>query len=341
MTIDVPVLRLGLAGFGEAQQQQADAVAHAAGTARAQWRISSFTEADAWWLDGQHTQVLPNGMLRVSPAVLTQRAVQLTLADVDRPVAFTRPIAARGFAPPITFELVDTAAAVVTLHKFASWLQPMLAQYCLAASIAEHQPALSSGSWEVLRGGELLAVVDLRIGAAVVSGAAPADFEEATWLLRDPGDVQVPDNFLRGSLSAIMWEYALRTHRDLLPPHYRSRPLYFRRPPRLPQRQLNDAHLLLMRELAAQPGMRMAQLQEATGFPEAQLARHLAALYFVGAITANPRRAAVIERRHEAQDSRPGASMLPSVLESGPQAPVALPRKALNDLTAPAPLLPE
>jgi hypothetical protein len=134
-----------------------------------------------------------------------------------------------------------------------------------------------------------------------------------------------------------MWQYALRTARDVLPRRYRTDVLYFRRPPRLPQRQLRDSHLLLLRELAFAPG-NFADLQQRTGLAGAQMAQDLAALYLVGAITSNPKRASqVAVRRAEGADSALHSqqhSMVPSGLgrESGPQA------LRPPDLTAPAPL---
>lgn len=336
MNIDVPLLRLGLAGFDERQQQDITEVAQGAMTPRSQWRISGFADADAWLLDGSRTQMLAADMLRVNPGVPMGRPVQLSLADVDRPVAFGLPLAPAGFAPALTFDLKQRDTVLATLHKFTAWLEPMIAQYALAASIADHQPALGSGSWEVLHGAEVLAVVGLSEGTAVSPRATSLDFADASWCIRDHGAVEVPANFVRTSVSQLMWQYALRTRRDLLPPHYRKRPLYFRRPPRLPQRQLKDAHLLLLRELSLRPGTGFEDLLQLTGLDAAALAHHLAGLYFVGAITANPKRAGDGPRR----DSGGPASLLPSVLESGAQ-PLALTlplRRPANDLTAPAPL---
>ncbi|QJW85076.1 hypothetical protein HK414_21015 [Ramlibacter terrae] len=159
------------------------------------------------------------------------RSVQIAMADVDRPVGFSLPLAAPGFQPAVTFHLEDRERSVAVLHQFAGWLQPMLAQFCPAASMSAHQPTLGAGSWEILRGPQLLAVVDLRLGAAVAPTATAADFEAAVWSIRDHGDVAIPAEFVRLSVSQLMWQYALRTARDLLPPHYRHHPLYFRRPP--------------------------------------------------------------------------------------------------------------
>ena len=341
MTIEIPALRLGLAGYTEAQQKAAVDMAAAAASAHASWQVASFAEADAWWLEGSRTVVMQNQHLRVQPAVPSGRSVQLALADVDRPVAFSLPVTASGFKPAVTFDITQHRSGVAVLHKFADWLQTMVSQFALASSIADHQPTLAAGSWEVLRGGDLLAVVDLRLGAAVMPGVGSADFTHASWLLRDHGAVAIPSSYPRVSVQQLMWQYAQRSERDLLPPHYRTQKLYFRRPPRLPQRLLRDAHLLLMRELSMQPGMAFAELQQAAGLGEAQLVRHLSALYVVGAITANPRRASGAPRHaggesmpHSPQQSAFQYSMLDS--SRPPES-----RPSFHDKTAPAPLLPE
>jgi hypothetical protein len=340
MTIEVPVLRLGLAGFAEVQQKTAAEATAAAATPRAGWELGSFADADAWWLEGGRTLLLPNKHLRVQPAVPSARSVQIALADVDRPVAFTLPLAASDFKPAVSFDLADRKVAVEVLHRFAGWMQVTLAQFALASSIAENQPTLGAGSWEVLQGGDLIAVVDLKLGAAVDPSATPADFAGASWCVREYGGVMIPVNWPRASVSQLMWQYAQRTRRDLLPPHYRGKPLYFRRPPRLAQRQVKDAHLLLMRELVAQPGMDFEALQQSTGLGSEPLARCLSALYVVGSITSNPRRAsAAATLAMPLRDSGPSnQSLFESVMDSSPRASELGPRQAL-DLTAPLPLM--
>ncbi len=340
MTIEVPVLRLGLAGHTEAQQKMAAEAAQAAATHRATWAVGGFADADAWWLEGSRTLLMPNEHLRVQPAVPTGRSVQIALADVDRPVAFTRPVTAPNFKPAITFDLADSAAAARVLHQFTDWLQTLLSQFALASSITEHQPTLAAGSWEVLRGSELLAVVDLKLGAGIMPGVSSRDFEGGSWCIRDRGAVAIPHDYPRVSVSQLMWQYAQRTQRDLLPPHYRQQKLYFRRPPRLPQRQLRDAHLLLMRELATQPGMTFDELQHATGLAAQPLARFLSALYVVGSITANPRRATEMSARMAGgRDSvAPEESLFSVSVQEGAHPPL---RRPNQDLTAPLPLMPD
>lgn len=342
MSIEVPVLRLGLAGYSEAQQKAAAEAAAAAASARASWELGPFPEADAWWLEGSRTMLMPNQHLRVQPAVPSGRSVQIALADVDRPVAFSLPITAPGFKPAVTFPLADRNASVHVLNQFAGWLQTMLSQFALASSIAEHQPSLSSGSWEVLRDSQLLAVVDLKLGCGVMPGVTAIDFAEASWCIRDHGGVSIPANYPRASVSQLMWQYAQRSRRDLLPPHYRSQSLYFRRPPRLPQKQLKDAHLLLMRELVARPGMNFNGLQQATGMGDEQLARVLSALYVVGSVTSNQKRAmgGGLDSKPPREPGTSDQSMFFSVMDSSPRPP-GLGRLPPSDMTAPLPLMPD
>jgi DNA-binding transcriptional ArsR family regulator len=163
----------------------------------------------------------------------------------------------------------------------------------------------------------------------------------ACWVIRPHGSVLVPPGFPRASVSQLMWQYALRTQADLLPPHYRTQPLYFRRAPRLKHRQLRDAHLLLLRELDAHPGMTFYQLQESTGMGAESLGRHLSALYVVGSITSNRLRAVGGAGRKGTEDSRPaGSSMFLSEMDPAVIAE-AMRRPPAEDRTVPAPLMPD
>jgi hypothetical protein len=219
------------------------------------------------------------------------------------------------------------------VRQFDIWFAPIVAQFCLASHIVEHQSALGAGQFELRVQSELLAVVDMHGDAAVRGTAGPADFEDAVW--SRASDSVIPDTFVRASLSHLMWHYALRTHRDLLPTHYRSGLLYFRRAPRLPQRLLKDSHLLVMRELLLAPGT-FADLQQRCGMADARLARELAALYFVGSITSNPKRASRPANAPHSGGNLASGIDSESLGDSKPPA-----RLPVRDLTAPAPLRPD
>lgn len=337
---EVPVLHLGLAGFSEAQQKIAAAALLAAAGPAAAWTLSPLDEADMWWIEGSRTMPLQGGMVRVQPGLPTGRSMQISLSDVDRPVAFTLPAPPQAVGRSAAFELLQREQAVAVLAKCAAYLQPALDRFCLAASLSVNEPDLQAGAWEVVRGMELLATVDVRLGVAVARGVTAADFEGANWRRRDAGSGAVPADFGRASIAQVMWQYACRSQRDLLPAHYRGRPLYFRRPPRLPHRELGDAHLLLLRELSARPGLDFAELSQSTGLAEGPLARHLAALYMVGSITSNPKRVVggSVPRQVRTPDAQ--ASSLFAASELATTAETGTVERPVHDLTAPAPLLP-
>lgn len=336
MALELPVLRLGLAGFSEEQQHQVAQALRGLGEASV-WEPASFDGADAWWINGARTQLLGGDRIRVGSGTPDGKALQLQLPEVDRPIAFTHPLPPR-FKPLYSFDLGSVAAMNAVLQKFEAWLAPLTAQFCLAAHIMEHQSALGSGVFELRLNGVLLAVVDMHGEVAVRSTSSPGDFEGAIWR-RQLEAVAIPDHFVRTSLSQLMWQYALRTQRDALPPHYRTGLLYFRRAPRLQQRWLKDSHLVLMRQLSVAPAA-FRELQRLCEPDERRLARDLAALYLVGSITSNPKRAA----RPPASDSEstsPGPSSNLFANSDLPPSSFRGPTLAPEDMTAPAPLVPD
>jgi hypothetical protein len=333
MTIELPVLRLGLAGFSAQQQERIGAAI--ADAADFTWELARFDQADACWIHGARTQLLPNDTIRVTPAVPTGRSMQMHLPEIDRPVAFALPLAHPGLAPALSFDLESPQAVAEVLRAFERALSPLTAQFALASHLIEHQSALGKGAYDVSLASRLLAVVDFQGDVGVVPGVEPTDFEDAEWRRRVPG-FGIPDDFVRTTLSQLMWQYTTRTTRQLLPRHYRTGLLYFRRPPRLPQRVLGDAHLYLLRELAVEP-VSFETLKVRSGMHEESLAHELASLYFVGAITSNARRAAPTQLVRRPGDVDPsGPSMLTSALDALATAEGG----KVPDLTAPAPLWP-
>lgn len=337
MTLELPVLRLGLAGFSAEQQSAIGRMLTLSAGEANTWEIAEVDAADALWVNGARTQVVATDRIRVAPGVPNGRSLQFDMADLDRPVAFAQPLPS-DFQPLCSFDAAVHASMVQALRQFETWLSPVIAQFSLASHVAEHQSALGSGKFELNLNSELLAVVDMHGDAAVRSTARPDDFDAGAMWERSAA-TDVPENFVRASLSHLMWQYASRTQRDMLPRHYRKGLLYFRRPPRLPQNSVKDSHLLLMRELMLQPAT-FVDLQQRCGMDDERMARELAALYLVGSITSNAKRAAPSVQRHpEADSSLPNSHLnLDSIV------PSELPperRPAQSDLTAPAALRPD
>ncbi|MBI2769876.1 MAG: hypothetical protein HYX47_09650 [Burkholderiales bacterium] len=338
MSIELPVLRLGLAGFSAGQKAELDAMLHNASPGGHQWQVGRFADADAWWVNGSRVQLLPDGNVRIGAGTPTDRSLQLDLAQVDRPIAFTLPLASRKFEPAYTFESDSLASVHGLLKKFEGWLQPVAAQFALAARILEQESVLGSGIYHVTSNGALIAVVNMKGDLGVLPSAGPTDFDAAMWIRRPSAATDVPESFVRTTLSQLMWQYALRTTRDVLPGRYRNTPIYFRRPPRISQRLITDAHLLVVRELATAPGT-FEELQQRTGLGAPQLARNLSALYLVGSITSNPKRASGTRTGEDTDSSHSlQHSVTPSGMDSEP--PTSRPGRqpAFADLTAPAPM---
>jgi hypothetical protein len=347
MSIELPVLRLGLAGFAAQQVAELDAMLRRSAPGRHVWQIGHFGDADAWWLNGPRTQNVGDGTIRILPAIPTERSLQIDLQEVDRPVGFSLPVP---FTPPhasYTFEPDSIPSINEVLEKFEGWLQPAAAQFSLAARIIEQESVLGPVTYHVVLNARLLAVVDMKGDIGVFPSAGPADFDDAMWV-RQPEMTEIPDSFFRTTLSELMWQYAVRTTRDVLPKRYRTGMLYFRRPPRLQQRLMSDAHMLLMRELSVAAGT-FAELQQRTGMAAPVMAKALAALYLVGTITSNPKRASVTRTlggRDEIESSQGlQHSIVPSGLDTdsmpNTQPPRLQPgmRHGLGDFTLPMPLV--
>jgi hypothetical protein len=335
MSIELPLLRLGLAGFSAAQQERLSAAVQDASSGS--WQLGNFAEADAWMVNGERVQILLDSTVRIASGEPGGRSLHLDLQDVDRPIAFSLPLAPRHFEPLYTFDAGSSASVRAVLGKFEGWMRPLVAQFCLAALILEQESVLRPGIHHVSADRGLIAVVNMQGETGVLASANPIDFENAMWE-RLSASSAIPEHFVRSSLAQLMWQFAVRTSRDILPTRYRTGLLYFRRPPRLPPRVMTDSHLLLMRELACAPGD-FESLQQRTGLGDRALARGLAALYFVGAITSNAKRAAPVQQRHATDARHPQQSVLPSGLDSEP---ATQPRNAWAnaDLTAPAGIAP-
>ena len=341
MTIELPVLRLGAAGFSAPQRQELREALPRIAPGALVWELEDLAAADAWWINGVRAELRQDTLLQVPAADAAETTLQLQLPDIDRPFAFALPLGCPDLTPMYTFDSASPASMTAVLEKFELGLAPVLAQFCLASHIVEHEAALGGGIFDVRLDGRLLAVVNLRGEVGVLAGVGLADFENAEWSRRS--SPRIPEDMAPTSMSQLMWHYSLRTQRAILPRHYRTGPLYFRRPPRLPSRLLTDSHLLLMRELAGAPATFEA-LQQRCGLPPDQLARDLAALYFVGAITSNPKRATPAQasrRRSDADSASAPNSGLPSGVDSVLPADPPRGSASASDLTAPAPMGPQ
>jgi hypothetical protein len=285
--MELPVLRLGCAGF--APEQEAAIRAAAAASRITHWTFGAMPGADAWFINGAVARHLEGGRVAVACGEPGEGPIQLQLSDNARPVAFALPVPARLDAN-CTFDADQPASILDAIGIFEFVLAPQAAHFLLASHIIEQQDVLGAGAFEVRGKGHLIAVVDMRGSAYVLPSVRPGNFDVAVWKRVERERLKAPPNFAHVSLSELMWRYVSRSVRDLLPERFRTQPVFFRRAPRVDPVLVEEEHLLVMRELAMRP-CQFEELRGRLGLDDGTLARALATLYYVGSITSTKARA--------------------------------------------------
>lgn len=311
---ELPVLRLGLLGFSPAEHALLETALVVLRT-RLRWRMVALRDADAVCINGSRVTALADGSLRVAASTPGAPPLRIDPTHSDRPMAFSLPLAP-GLAADSTFDMASPPSTRAMLEKFEGWLRPASVQFCLASRIVQTRMDLSA-TYHVSVDGRLVAIVCRRSGVGVLPIADPSHLDKALWAKRPGLADEIPGHFVQVGLRQVLWEYAMRTQRNLLPTYFRSGLLYWCRAPQLPQRLFRDSHLMIVREIAQGP-VSFAELGKRTGLSEAVLSRDLAGLRIVGAVTHDRKQA----RRLGTQPAaRPDAGVT-------------------DDMTAPAPLMP-
>ncbi len=293
--VEQPILQLGAVGFSLPRRAAITQALASLPAAWTPWHLGGLAGADAWWVDGRATQVLADGHLMVAAGHPQEAGLNLKLTSIDRPIGFAAPLVAAGFEPRCVFELDDLAGMHSALHLFGTWLQPLHCLYAAGALVMRKGAALRHTLHHLHHKGTLIGVLDYRSGqVGLLATAKPADIWSADWVRRPAGAHELPANFIRYTPAQLLWTYVRRTDRELLPERYRSDTIYFRRTPRLPADWLREPSLAVLSELHAQPG-NFRQLAQRTGLGDAALALELSCLYYAGAVTTTPARAATAE----------------------------------------------
>ena len=337
MSLEQPVLWLGLAGFTPEQARHVESLLGKLPKDWPAWQCRPFAEADAWLVSGEKSRLLNPETLKILAGRPTERAIQLNLAEIDRPIVFSLPLASTELDPMYTFDPTSEPSLHKALQELELRLRMLCCQFVLGGQLIARESQLLPGIYQVSCKGKLLAVMDFHEWRIGISPAAdPVDFELARWDRRPLAARGIPGHFLPNSLAQLRWIYAQRTRRDVLPARYRSKPVYFRHAPDVPLRWLRDSQLVLLRALSVEPG-RFDALLTATGLTGAQLARDLASLYFAGSITTTPDKAGtgIFPNQEDMLASQSGGRSHPGALVSTPAHPRPAPR---IDPTAPAQL---
>lgn len=334
----VPLMGMGLIGFNPQQQ------AHLSNLLKTRvqtlrWEPRPYLEADALWVNGERAQRLDNGLVRVPAQVPTSRAIQLNLEEMDRPLGFAMPVAP-GIGHPHVFDPHSSASVAGIFQHFEDTLHILTAQLAMAGLVADMEGSPTSPVYHLLLQGKLVAIINLRGDVGVAPGTSAANVEQADWHGMPLSAGDIPEHFSRTSIAEVMWQFAVRTPRDVLPERYRKKPIHFRHAPTVRQTMVKDTHLVLLRELSGKP-QRFDELQQNTGLGDAQLASALAALYFVGSITSDAKRANPAAGSPAPPAKEAGewnASIVPSALEHEWNLPPPL---NPDDKTVPATLRPD
>ena len=285
VTLEQPVLRLALLGFPLEQAARLAQWATRSEPGWPVWRIASPDKADAWCVHGGAiASADAQGHLVINTLWPRQPQVALDPMQTERPIALAEPLPP-GIEATERVSVDSENEVRLTLQRFEAWLRPLRSQFALGAAVLANQRSLSTHVYHLHVKNRLMAVVDLvnlRIG--LDPKARPVDLEAATWDKRPPSAADVPTGFMKLSLAQLMWNYAMRTERDVLPARYRTHKIHQRRSIGVPVQWLQDEHLLLMSELKVASAA-LDELVMRTGLLPSELSRYLAALYFAGMVS--------------------------------------------------------
>lgn len=292
---ELPVMRLGLAGFSEIECQTIALGMLSPRANQPTWRIAPFQLADAWLLCGERSAPAISGRqdtLCVAAGLPQDRALTLILSEIDRPVAFSLPLGSTDIEAGLTFKVRSPSSLHAVLNTFERWLRPLLAKFTLGAQLMAREAQLQRVVYHVSCNGQLLAVLDFegwKIG--MLPEATPERLADALWEKRPSQAHDIPAHFVQSSVEQLRWIFGQHTTRNVLPKRYQQKVVYFAQPPNVPQTWLESSHLLLLRELSARPATVM-ELSDRCNMAPAELARDLACLYFAGSLTTTQHKAA-------------------------------------------------
>ena len=286
VSLEQPLLRLGMLGFSDDLGMRLQALASEAREGWPRWRCCDPHMADAWMINGLAVHVLGRDEVVIAHPLGGDERLTLHRAEVDRPLAFAAPLP-EGFASAEFFDAADEHSVRQRLQRFEAWLRPLRSQFALGGVVASRKELLRGVVHLVLEG-KLLAVLDfVRWQVGILVPARPVEFDMAEWVLQEGSVSDIPSSFIRLPLHRVMWTYAVRTEPEGLPERYRRKTLYLRRVPMVPARWFAPEHLALMRSLTQAPGT-FADLLERTAMPSEELAHSLAALFHAGGLTTDP-----------------------------------------------------
>ncbi len=286
--MELPLLRIGLLGFGRSDANLATAQILSAATSRSRWEVVPFEDADLWLIHSPSVSMGENRGLHIANPDAPHSPLTIYPHQTSRPVAFTMPLPG-AIDAVLAVDLTNTYQCASGLNQFATALPLQCAHFALGEQVASRQSNLRKGTYHLQFEGRMVAVVDLvawRVGLA--PDAKPIQLSLASWRHRPTDAAHMPQGFTVQTLEKPMWAYASRTTKAQLPSSYATELIYLRRLSVLPQSWLHQDHMNLIGMLSRQP-MLLTELSRQTQLPAERLAACLAALYYIGTVTTDPR----------------------------------------------------
>ena len=297
--MEQPVLRLGLLGFSGADMERMKRWIAQQQPGWPLWSVCDPHSADAWMICGQSVEVLGRDALVINHPHESGQQFTLNRAEVDRPLAFSTPLP-EGFASAEFFDAADEGSVRQRLQRFEAWLRPLRTQFALGAQLVERMREFPKGVVHLLQEEKLIAVIDMDRGqVGLHTPARPIDLDMVRWVAAAIPSHDIPPSFMRLSLHRVLWTFAVRTVRQVLPARYRERTIYLRRVPRVPARWFEESHLRFMRELMVRPGT-LEEMRARMDVTDVEIEQCVTALYYGGGLTTDPesaRRAEPTARR--------------------------------------------
>jgi hypothetical protein len=264
--IEMPLLNLALVGFSAPQVSQVQVWlqehCNEIDTSAIQWKITGVESADALI----KAQALPFD--RTGPKVFTSIFWPSRAVQQQESLAQSRE---RFFQALTDLDIP---------------MQPNALRYVLASQLVERHIAKEElkGLWHIQSTDTLLAVVDFdRLQAAIRPDAHYLELDKAHWASRS-AHAFAPEHFQSMSIERLMWDYARRSDRNILPERYSQRMITLRRYPRLSLTAMSEIELALLTLLRDKP-YTLAQLCIKLSMTSDRVSQLLGALYFSGAIT--------------------------------------------------------
>lgn len=325
--VDPPTLRLGLIGFGDDEHYRRLLASQSKPIPWVPWAP---VDADALWINGAHVMPGRGDLVRVPSGQINRPALSLNLAEVDRPIAFARPLAAGWTTTSPTFdpEVEDDTAAV--LRAFEKDMEVLCIELALGLQIARRLHELTKPAFELTGEAGAVGVVQVNGAIWIAPGATVEEVGKADWIGTATPELPMPTGALQTSMAHVMWVFSGRSTHDVFPKRYRQGKIYFKRMPRVDVRLLRDPHLAVISELRTM-AQTFDELKLSIGMGDAQLSQVLGALYFARAITTDARRAGAVP-------PAPGRSEgVPSDLNSDIGLPMPIPQRPGKRLHGPGP----